>query len=156
MDHQSNVGLEDGFTTAEFTSLKHFNVRQNRHQPIKRDAVEQCFERDLEIFRITKNYRRTLRWMVSKGMLLERRSCPCCDKSMRLINIHSKVKDGLVFKCSRLECRDIKISIREGTIFDGSHMTLMEILRVIFYFFTRGFNALQAYRDLMEYGIPKL
>ncbi len=89
-------------------------------------------------------------------MLLERRSCPCCDKSMRLINIHSKVKDGLVFKCSRLECRDIKISIREGTIFDGSHMTLMEILRVIFYFFTRGFNALQAYRDLMEYGIPKL
>jgi hypothetical protein len=40
MDHQSNVGQEDGFTTAEFTSLKHFNVRQNRHQPIKRDAVE--------------------------------------------------------------------------------------------------------------------
>jgi len=75
---------------------------------------------------------------------------------MRIINIHSKVKDGLLFKCTRLECRDIKISIREGTIFDGSHLTLMEILRLIFYFFTRGFNALQAYRDLIEYGIPKL
>jgi len=56
--------------------------------------------------------------------------------------MHTQVKDGLVFKCTRLECRDIKISIREGTIFDGSHMTLMEILRVIFYYFVRGFNAL--------------
>lgn len=61
---------------------------------------------------------------------------------MRIVNMHTKVKDGLVFKCSRLECRDIKISIREGTIFDGSHMTLMEILRVVFYYFVRGFNAL--------------
>lgn len=80
--------------------------------------------------------------MISKGMLQERRKCPCCEKAMRIINIHSKVKDGLVFKCTRLECRDIKVSIREGTIFDGSHLTLMEILRLIFYFFTRGFNAL--------------
>ena len=70
--------------------------------------------------------------------------------------MHSKVKDGLVFKCSRLECRDVKVSIREGTIFDGSHMTLMEILRVVFYYFIRGFNSLQAYRDLAEYGLKSL
>ncbi len=75
---------------------------------------------------------------------------------MRIINCHSKVKDGLVFKCTRLECRDIKISIREGTIFDTNHLTLMEILRCIFYYFARGFNALQTFRDLKEFNIPTL
>lgn len=75
---------------------------------------------------------------------------------MRIINCHSKIKDGLVFKCTRLECRDIKISIREGTIFDTNHLTLMEILRCIFYYFSRGFNALQTFRDLKEFNIPTL
>ena len=67
---------------------------------------------------------------------------------MRIVNLHSKVKDGLVFKCSRLECRDIKINIREGTVFDGNHLTIMET--------ARGFNALQTFRDMKEFGIPTL
>ena len=141
-DHSAGLGSMDGLSTKEYTSLKHFKVRSNRHNPIKRDAVEMCFEKDLEIFRITKNFKRTLKWMILKGMLPECRKCPACDMSMRIVNCHTKVKDGLMFKCSRLECRDIKVSIREGTIFDGNHMTMMEILRCIFYFFTRGFNAL--------------
>jgi hypothetical protein len=94
--------------------------------------------------------------MCMKNMLPAERKCPCCENPMRLVNMHTKVKDGLVFKCTRLECRDIKISIREGTIFDGSHMTLMEILRVVFYYFVRGFNALQTYRDLAEFGLKSL
>ena len=101
-----------------------------------------CFERDLEVMRISKSYRRTLRWLVGKGMLPECRNCPTCRLSMRIVNCHTKSKDGLYFKCSRLECRDVKVSIRESTIFDGNYLTLMEIVRVIFYFFTRGFNAL--------------
>lgn len=75
-------------------------------------------------------------------MLPSERKCPCCERPLRLINMHTKVKDGLLFKCTRMECRDIKVSIRDGTVFDGSHMTLMEIIRVIFYYFIRGFNAL--------------
>jgi hypothetical protein len=101
-----------------------------------------CFEKDLEIFRITKNFKRTLRWMIAKGMIPESRKCSCCDQTMRIVNCHTKVKDGLVFKCTRLECRDFKVSIREGTIFDNNNLTLMEILRCIFYYFARGFNGL--------------
>ncbi|CDW84442.1 UNKNOWN [Stylonychia lemnae] len=127
-EFQDEMGSHSS-ATKEFTSLKHFKLKQQRHQPIKRDAVEACFERDLEVFRITKNFRRCLRWMIQKGMLPESRRCPCCDHQMRIINCHSKVKDGVLFKCSRLECRDVRISIREGTIFDQNHMTLMEILR---------------------------
>jgi hypothetical protein len=104
--------------------------------------VEECFTRDIEIYRVTKNFRRCLRWMVDKELIPESRKCPCCSKLMRIVNLHSKVKDGLVFKCSRLECRDIKINIREGTVFDGNHLTVMETARVIFYYFARGFNAL--------------
>ena len=56
------------------TSLCHFNIRQCRHKPLKRDIIEQAFVHDLEIFRVTcKNYARTLKWMVAKGMLPEQR-----------------------------------------------------------------------------------
>jgi len=94
--------------------------------------------------------------MVDKELIPESRKCPCCNKLMRIVNLHSKVKDGLVFKCSRLERRDIKINIREGTVFDGNHLTIMETARVIFYYFARGFNALQTFRDMKEFGIPTL
>jgi hypothetical protein len=80
--------------------------------------------------------------MIDKELLLESRFCPCCQKLMRIVNVHSKVKDGLQFKCSRLQCRDVKVGIREGTIFDSNHLTLMETVRVVFYYFSRGFNAL--------------
>jgi hypothetical protein len=75
---------------------------------------------------------------------------------MRLAISPAKVKDGIVFKCSRLNHPEIKISIREGTIFDGSHLTLMESIRIIFYFFARGFNGLQTFRDLREFSLPHL
>ena len=94
--------------------------------------------------------------MCNKEMIPCERKCPCCEQPLRLVNIHSKVKDGLVFKCTRLECRDIKVTLREGTLFEGSHMTLMEILRIIFYYFVRGFNALQTYRDLAEFKLKSL
>jgi hypothetical protein len=38
---------------------------------IKRDVVELCFERDLEVFRITSKFKRCLKWMVGKGFLYE-------------------------------------------------------------------------------------
>lgn len=127
------------------TNLNYFKANQNFHCPIKRDLVEQKFKEDIEIFRITKNFKTTLKWLCDKGLLPAERDCPVCRQPLRLANVLTKVKDGLLFKCTRLECRDIKVSIRESTIFDGSHMTFMEILRIIFYYFVRGFNALQTF-----------
>lgn len=149
-------------STKEYTSLKHFKIKHSNpkrqkelrelvdggysfpvfKQMIKRDVVEFCFEKDLEIFRITKKFKRCLKWMLGKGMLPDFRKCPCCDFPMRLANSFAKMTDGVWFKCSRHDGRDIKMSIREGTIFDGCMLTLMESLRVVFYYFSRGFNAL--------------
>lgn len=70
---------------------------------------------------------------------------------MRLANHMIRGKDGILYKCTRLECKDSKITIREGTFFEGSNLTLMEFLRVMFYFFPRGFNALQTFLNLKEY-----
>ncbi len=89
-------------------------------------------------------------------MIPESRKCPNCENIMRILNCHGKAKDGILFKCSRLECREVKVSIREGTIFDYNNLTLMESIRVIFYYFSRGFNALQTFRDLKEFNIPTL
>jgi hypothetical protein len=163
--------------TKEYTSLRHFKVRHsnikkkeklvrelmsgeqkamNMQQMIKRDVVELCFERDLEVFRITSKFKRCLKWMVGKGFLYEQKACPCCDKMMRVANSNTRYKDGLIFKCSRHDGTDVKVSIRDGTIFDGAFLSLMEAIRVIFYYFPRGFNAVQAFKDLKEYGIPNI
>ncbi len=163
-----------------YTSLRHFKVKHSnphgleelrKHQEdgdvdvegkrgfkqmIKRDVVEYCFERDLEIFRITKKFKLCIKWMLGKGMLPPNRKCPCCDQLMRVVNCSSKVKDGLLYKCTRHDSGDVRMSIRQGTIFEGSSLTLMESLRLIFYYFARGFNAMQAFKELKEMQIPHI
>jgi len=47
------------------------NRKVDFRQMIKRDAVEYCFDRDLEVFRITKKFKRCLKWMIGKGMLAD-------------------------------------------------------------------------------------
>ena len=44
--------------------------------------MEQAFKKDIEVYRVTKNFRRCLRWMINKGMNPESRYCPCCQKGM--------------------------------------------------------------------------
>lgn len=159
--------------TKEYTSLRYFRVKHSNAkrleemkanpggvkmeksygQLIKRDLVEYCFDRDLEIFRITKKFKRCLKWMLAKGIIPDGRACPSCAHPMRLVNIAAKAKDGIMYKCHRHDLPELRMSIREGTIFEGSHLTLMESLRVIFYYFSRGFNAVQAYKDLKEYNL---
>ena len=135
------------------TSLEHFKPLAHKGVPlIKRDHVAAAFQRDLDIFRITRSFPRTLKWITLKQMLPATRNCPNCRNPLRVVDLRQKQKDGIVFKCVREECRSIKISIREGTIWADSSLTLMEGLRVVFYYFLRGFNALQAYRDLSEYN----
>jgi hypothetical protein len=129
--------------TKKQTSLYHFRVLPDTSEhKMKRDQVQQQFTADLEINRITKSFELTVKWLCSKSMLYESRECPNCRQTMRLVNSHAKVKDGLIFRCTRAECIETKVGIRTGTIFDGSHLTLMEFLRITFYHFTRGFNAL--------------
>jgi len=94
--------------------------------------------------------------MIGKGMLPDSRKCPCCDQLMRLVNCSNKVKDGLLFKCTRHDSGDVRVSVRAGTIFEGSSMTLMESLRIVFYYFARGFNAMQTFKELKEFQIPHI
>ena len=66
-------------STKQYTSLTHFAVKSTKHRPIKRDVVELAFQRDLDVFRITKSFRRTVRWMIAKGMIPDSRACPFCN-----------------------------------------------------------------------------
>ena len=40
--------------------------------------------------------------------------------------------------------------MRKGSFFESSKLTLMETVRIVFYYFVRGFNAVQATTDLNE------
>lgn len=153
IDTNDHKDVVDDPSMKKYTNLLYFDVRQGRMNTsmIKRDHVQACFEHDLEIFRITKNFRHTLRWLVAKGIIPDNKVCINCNNKMRLANQMIKAKDGVVYKCTRLECKDLKVNIRDKTFFQGSQLTLMEFLRIMFYYFPRGFNALQTFLNLKEY-----
>jgi len=56
----------------------------------------------------------------------------------------------------------MKVSIRHGTLFNSSKLTIMEIMRLVFHYFIRNFNATQAHMEMREmindrinpYGVP--
>ncbi len=53
--------------------------------------------------------------------------------------------DGFIFRCSTC---DAKCSIRHGTIFQGSHLTLMELTRIYFHYFLNRVSIKRCAREL--------
>ena len=48
-----------------------------------------------------------------------------------------------------MDCK-LKSSVRLGTVFNHSHLTIMEFIRIVFHYFVRNLNAAQAHLDLRE------
>ena len=44
----------------------------------------------------------------------------------------------------------MRSSVRIGTMFYGSCLTIMEIVRIVFHYFVRNYNATQAHLELKE------
>ena len=58
--------------------------------------------------------------------------CPSCHTGrLRLVKDASYSKDGYVFKCSIHSCSK-KVSIKKGSWFEGSHMTLEQVLKLTY------------------------
>ena len=56
--------------------------------------------------------------------------CPSCHSGrLRLVKDASYSKDGYCFKCCDRSCNK-KVSIRKGSWFEGSHMTLEQVLKL--------------------------
>lgn len=98
---------------------------------------------------IIPNKNQTLKFCFKTGLLPDRRECPTCGGSMSMIN-DSKVSDGHRWYC-RVRTGQFKherrLSLRTGTFFDKSNMTLEECLQ-FFYLWTHGMSQDQIHHEL--------
>ena len=70
----------------------------------------------------------TIRWCQQHGLIAVRKNCVECGREMTMVNRDGK--DGKVWQCGR-PCRK-RVSIRHGTFFDKSNLTLEKIVRFIY------------------------
>ena len=100
------------------------------------------------MLRATKSFKNAFEWCVRKGLLPPKRMCRC-GYEMFVRRCTRFLADECCFKCPSQSCKR-KISLRTGSLFEASKLTLMEVMRIVFYYFVRGFNAAQASTDLNE------
>ena len=72
-----------------------------------------------------------IKWLMAEGMMANRRCCPICSEPMHLVNCDDRL-DGLKWEC-RLKDNGkrhkAEISVRKGSWFEQSNVTLEEILK---------------------------
>lgn len=70
-----------------------------------------------------------LQWCRQNGLLHVNRFCPACQCEMSLVK--DKCSDGFIWQCGR-PCRR-RLSIRSGTFFEGSKLTIRQIVYLIYW-----------------------
>jgi len=131
-----------------FSNPNFFHYEHN-YTSSRRLYVEQAFQRDLEVWGATRSTSKTIAWLMMKGLLPIVKSCGTCGSRMRLVSARENHRDGYNYQCKRtLSCS--KVSLRKGTFFDSTKLTLMESVRLIFHYYVRGFNGGQTVRELNE------
>jgi hypothetical protein len=119
----------------------------------RREFVEWGFQRDHEIIRATKSFKECYQWAINRGLIPEVRSCKKCQYQLKIVKWKYAKTDGHLYLCLNNYCRS-RWSIKEGSIFDYSALTMMETSRVIFHYYVRNINATQAYLDLKDLMKP--
>ena len=80
----------------------------------------------LDCLKLNKKY--CINFLISIGLL--RKSSICCNKEMQLIQ-RERCIDGYSFYCNH--CRKY-VSVRKGSFFEGSHLDLGTVLKIIYYY----------------------
>ena len=70
-----------------------------------------------------------IRWCQEHGLISDVKECDTCGEVMSLVKRSGK--DGRTWQC-KLPCQR-RISIRKGTFFENSHLSLAVIIKFIFY-----------------------
>ena len=107
---------------------------------LRKEMIEYCFSSDLEVVRATRTFKTTLEWAIQKGIMPKRLLCKKCSAPMRIEKSHRSSVDGFVFQCTTRNCRTYS-HIRSVSMYSVSHITIMEITKVIFHYFVRAYNA---------------
>ena len=76
---------------------------------------------------------RLVRWMMAEGFLYDSMRCERCLTEMRLEKDYAISSDHFCWRCPRFRCRS-RISVRDGSFFAGSKITLRKQLKLIINF----------------------
>ncbi|XP_065096796.1 uncharacterized protein [Paramisgurnus dabryanus] len=97
-----------------------------------------------------KHRKLMIKWLQKKGLLCKAPSCRHCGKKMR-ITAHNG-RDGYIWICRRNTHRRVRLSIRNGSLFNNSRIPLVKWMEYI-YRFSQGLQLRQI--DLMEDCVAK-
>jgi len=73
----------------------------------------------------------TINWLLCKGMIKNNRLCPTCGEAMKIVPVSQDISSDLYkWRCQRKipKPHDIRLSLRHGSWFSNSNMTLEEII----------------------------
>ena len=76
-----------------------------------------------------------IRWCMDQGLIASERVCGHCDKPMKLVECQDR-SDGYKWECRRQEAgkrHKTEVSIRQGSWFEKSNMTIEEILKLTYW-----------------------
>ena len=89
---------------------------------------------------LTQNFDSTFVWLVQNRLLNLIPECSECKKSLRMtLTKRDENFDGRWYVCTESGC-NLKKSLRFGAFPDEFNCTLMEIVRILFYYFCRGYT----------------
>lgn len=116
---------------------------------VRKEMIEYCFSSDLEVVRATRTFKSTLEWAIEKGIMPKQLLCRKCNAPMKIEKSRRSTVDNFIFKCNSKNCR-IYSHLRSVSMYSVSHITIMEITKVIFHYFVRNYNARQAVLEMKE------
>ncbi|XP_028412951.1 uncharacterized protein LOC114535832 [Dendronephthya gigantea] len=76
--------------------------------------------------------RRVIDWLMERKLIAKIRLCPLCDGEMKLVDCSDR-SDGCKCECRRQsegKRHKVELAIRKGSWFEGSNLTLEEILKL--------------------------
>ena len=99
------------------------------------------------ILDLTRKHETTFTWLLSKGLIQDKLICPKCNKYDVKIETDKSKADLKRFRCPDRQCRKA-ISIRMGSIFESSKLTLMEYTRLAFHYFVKNISRSNVVKEL--------
>ena len=91
----------------------------------------------VDICNITSSKLSTIIWCKKEGLIASSYICPKCQEPMKMVqsNSQNRCSDGFVWKCRRRINKvrhEVERSIRSGSWFENSNLTLEEILKLTY------------------------
>lgn len=87
-----------------------------------------------DIYEITRDSSELILWLQDRGIIgnFSRDCVRCFEGRITLKKDSSYGRDGFVWRCTKKEC-GYKISVRAGSWFENSHLTLQQVIKLTYY-----------------------